>query len=77
MRVRASARVQPADAGIEVVRGLLQRGQRQAFGQRDDAVLDVAVLADQHRERPSRPEIDELDLLQPLALLVDHQPWPT
>ena len=62
----------PADAGIDVVRGLLQRGQRQPFGERDDAVLDVAVLADQHRQRPAGPEIDELDLLQPLALLLDQ-----
>ncbi len=65
----------PGDTGIDIVRGLLQGGDGQALGQGDDAVLDVAVLADQNREHLASAEIDELDLLQPFALLVDeHDP---
>ena len=74
-RLDAPARLgkgQAADAGIDVVRGLVQRGERQPFGERDDAVLDVAILADEHGERLALAEIDEFDLLQPLALLVDQ-----
>ena len=64
---------QPADAGIEVVRGFAQRGERQAFG---------AAVTMRFSTSPSSPtstasarpstETDELDLLQPLALLVDQ-----
>ena len=45
---------EPADPRIDVVGRLVERGERQALRERDDAVLDVAVLAHQHRERPAR-----------------------
>src|SRR5262249_52491775 len=63
---------QPADARIEGIRGLPERRGGQPGGERDDAVLDVALLANKHGKRAALAETDELDLLQPLAVLV-HQ----
>ena len=59
-----------ADAGVEVVAGLGQRRWGQARRQRDHAVLDVLVFADQHNERLARLELHELDVLQLAHLLV-------
>ena len=53
-----------ADLGVEVVGRLGERRSRHAGGRRDDAVLDRAVLADQHRQRPLGIEADELDMLE-------------
>ena len=54
-----------ADARVEEVSGLDQRRGRQADRQIDDAVLDLAVLADQHDQRPFRLQPHEFDVLQP------------
>ena len=52
------------DVGVEEVRGFLQLRRRGAGRQLDDAVLDVAVLRDQHGQRLGRLELDELDVLE-------------
>ena len=54
-----------ADARVEEVSGLDQRRGRQSDRQIDDAVLDLAVLADQHDQRPFGLEPHEFDVLQP------------
>ncbi len=54
-----------ADAGIEEVRGLGQRRDRQAERQRNDAVLDLPVLGDQHHQGALGLQPHELDMLEP------------
>ena len=54
-----------ADARVEKVGRLGQRRGRQADRQIDDAVLDLAVVADHHDQRALRLEPHELDVLQP------------
>ena len=52
------------DVSVEEVRRLLQLRRGRAGRQLDDAVLDVAVLRDQHGQRLGRLELDELDVLE-------------
>ena len=59
-----------ADARVEIVGGLHQRRRRQPLRQRDDAVLDRLVLADQHDERLAGLQQDELDVLEAGNLLL-------
>ena len=53
-----------AEVRVEVVRRLDQRRRRRAGIEVDEPVLDRAVLADQHDQRPGRLEADELDVLE-------------
>ena len=60
--------------GREVVAGLGQGARGQARGQGDDAVLDLAVLADEDRQGRLGVEADELDVLQHhVGLGGDHE----
>ena len=53
-----------ADSRIEEIRGLRQRRGRHARRQSQHAVFDLAILGDQHDQRPLRLEPHELDVLE-------------
>ena len=60
--------------GGEIVAGLGQGAGGEAGGQGDDAVLDLAVLADEDREGRLRVEAHELDVLEHhVGLGRDHE----
>ena len=49
---------------IQKIRGFRQRRRRNARRQHQHAVFDLAVLANQHHQRPLRLQADELDMLE-------------
>ena len=64
-----------ADARIEEVRGFAQGRDRQAERQVDDAVLDLAILGDQHHQCALGLEPHEFDVLEPhIGLCGEHDP---
>src|SRR5512136_2169045 len=49
---------------VQVIRRFLQCRRRQAFGKRDDTILDILVFIDEDDETPSRLKLYELDVAE-------------